>query len=395
MLGRIINFIVGKASFEIFIRDPREITVLNLLKKQGFYDCEASEGKITLSCGCGDVKTISEKLREMQLDYKLRTAGLWYLLKNFFLRGGLICAAVLCLILDAVFSDTLWRIDVIGNQTIPEREIREALYSFGVYEGCRKSDIDIKQLTIDYMLLDDRVSFAHLNINGTTAVMEISEREVPPERQPDKKDVCNIVAKCDGVISRIDVYSGGKEVENGDSVLKGQLLISSFFETRTVGYILRRAKGTVFAETSPVFEMRIPKETYIKTGKTEHEKKSLKVLGFVLPIDGGNIALKGKNAELDTESRQLSLFGTISLPVSLVTDRYTVENIEESKRDKESAEKIFQEHYIKWKNEYLKDAEILSEENEFKEEDDCYIFAVRLSCIENIGIDKPFEIREN
>lgn len=395
MLGKIIDFIIGKASFEIHIRDPREISVLNLLKSRGFYDCRVSEEKITFSCRCADIKAISEELKKMKLEYRLKTAGLWFLLRNLAARSGILFALAVCFLLDALFSNTVWRIDIVGNETITDREIRETLYSFGIYEGCRKSDVDIRQLTIDYMLTDERMSFMHLNINGTTAVAEISERAEPPKRETDKKAVGNIVAKCDGVISRIDVYSGGKEVENGQSVVKGQLLISSFFETRNVGFLLRCAKGTVFAETAPVFEMKIPKKAYRPSEEKEYKKRGLRMLNYRLPIDGGNIILDGKNAFLKTENKKLTLFGIIDLPMSLEIRRYTVRDSEEYERSFEEAEKIYEKAVENHKNEFLKDARILSEETETREEDDSFVFITRFSCIENIGLDKPFEIREN
>ena len=41
-LGKIIDYIIGKALFEIYLTNPKEAAVLNLLKKRGFYDCDQS-----------------------------------------------------------------------------------------------------------------------------------------------------------------------------------------------------------------------------------------------------------------------------------------------------------------------------------------------------------------
>ena len=35
-LGKIIDYIIGKALFEIYLSSPKEAAVLNLLKKRGF-----------------------------------------------------------------------------------------------------------------------------------------------------------------------------------------------------------------------------------------------------------------------------------------------------------------------------------------------------------------------
>lgn len=395
IFGKIIDFIIGKASFEITLRDPRELSVLNYLRKTGFYDCRMTGGKLVLSCGCGDVKTITARLSEMGIDYHLRLYGLVPLLRRVFRRCGIPCAVAACFLLHAAASSVVWRIDISGNETISEKEVRDRLYAFGVYEGCRKSSIDIRRLSMDYLLADDRVSFMHLNLNGTTAHVKISERTDPPKRETDKKEVCNIVAKCDGIISRIDVYSGSAAVKNGQLVTKGQLLISSFFETRMSGYLLRRAKGTVFAETSPTFEMTVPKTAFRANTAREETKRSLHMLSAALPLDFGSLRCRGKIAKRETEIKHLSLFGLLPLPAFFVTERYTFSEITPYERTIDEAQALFEKKYAAWRASFSESAEIISEEKSVQETDDMYHFLVRLSCVENIGVDKPFEIREN
>ena len=222
------------------------------------------------------------------------------------------------------------------------------------------------------------------------------QERTKPEKRPDKKDVCNIVARCDGVITRLDVYSGGREVENGETVVKGQLLISSFFETRLSGYLLRRAKGSAFAKTSPVFEMHIPKEYAKETEDMQiHEKNTLSVLDFSFLLDGGNALLNKRCVSLEKTSKRLSLFGIIQTPVYIENEKYTVCGTERVKRTKKEAQSIFDSQYSEWKKSFSQEAEILSEDFLFEETNDEYIFSCYLSCIENIGVDKPFKIGEN
>ncbi|MBE6623072.1 MAG: hypothetical protein E7621_02685 [Ruminococcaceae bacterium] len=394
-LGKIIDYIIGKALFEIYLSDPKEAAVLNLLKKSGFYDCRVTGEKINLSCSCSDAKVIDETLNEMNIKHNFRTVGLFYTLSNLKYRLGAVAAIALCICMHTYFSGMIWEISVVGNESVSADEIRTKLHSLGVYEGCRKKNINIPKLSMEYMLQDDRFSFVHLNINGTTGVLKVSER-TKSEKKPDKKEVSNIVARCDGVITRLDVYSGGREVENGETVVKGQLLISSFFETRLSGFLLRRAKGVAFAKTSPTFEMHIPKEYAKKDNDGKiYEKNTLSVLDFSFLLDGANVLLNEKSITLEKSYDRISLFGLVETPVYISTEKYTVCKTEKVKRTKKEAQSIFDKEYEKWKDSFSQDAEILSENFLFDETEKEFIFISNLSCIENIGVDKPFKIGEN
>ncbi len=395
MIGKIIDFLIGKASFVITVKDPHDVAVFNILRESGFYGCRVSQGKITFSCDCEKAKEISKNLDSLAIPYEKSISGLLYYVKRLFSRTGLFVGVAVAIALNVFFTSLVWDIDLIGNTTVSDADIMRGLYRLGVYEGCAKHDVDIKSLTRDYMLEDDRLSFMHMNINGVRATVEVAEAVKKNKSEIDKKDVCNIVARCDGVINRIDVYSGGREVENGQSVVKGQLLISSFFETRTVGHLLRRAKGTVFAHTEPVFEMHIPKEKFIESPKSKKTRRSLSFLNFSLPLDGENVVFDEKKVDLETEKNPIYLFGMLKVPVSLVSESFSYSEVLSDKRTKEEARAIYENEYERWKKNFSENAQILSSEENMYENDDYFVFVCKLSCVESIGIDKPFEIREN
>jgi sporulation protein YqfD len=394
-IEKIIDYIIGKAVFEITLRDKKEAAVLNLLKKRGFYDCRVVGEKIKLSCSCADSGVIKDMLTEMNVKHTLKTVGIFYTIDSLKYRLGIVFACALCIALHMFFSGIVWKIDIVGNEVVREDEIRTTLRSMGIYEGCSKKKINVPKLTMEYMLKDDRFSFVHLNMNGTTGILKVSER-TKDKKTPDKKEVSNIVARCDGIITRLDVYSGGREVENGETVLKGQLLISSFFETRLSGYLLRRAKGVAFAKTSPVFEMHIPKE-YEKEGKIskKYEKNRLSVLDFSFVLDGANTVLDEGIISFEKDEKKLSLFGIIPTPAYIKSEKYILSETETAKRTKDEAKSMFDNAFEEWKDGFQKDCEILSEDFSFEETQDEYIFFAKLSCIENIGVDKPFKIGEN
>lgn len=395
MIGKIIDFFIGKALFVITVKDSHDVAVLNILRERGFYDCSVQEQKITFACDCAKAKGISKNLDELGVPYDKSFTGLVCFVKRFFSRTGLLAGLIAVVILNALFSDIIWEIEIVGNKAVSDEDIMRGLMKFDIYEGSRKSEVDVKALSRDFMQSDDRLSFFHMNINGIKATVEVAEAVKKSPQAPDKKEVCNIVARCDGVIARMDVYSGGREVENGQSVVKGQLLVSSFFETRTAGLLLRRAKGTVLAQTQPCLEIIIPKVKYRKIPEKAKTQTSLSFLNYSIKLDGENVAFEKGNLYVNTQKTPMYLFGFLKLPVCFEKNDYSYSEYVEENRSEQEAKMIFEKEFERLVKRYNQNGEILSHSVETEETEDSYIFVCRLSCIESIGIDKPFEIREN
>ena len=395
MILKIIDFIIGKANFSIKVNDSHDVAVLNILRESGFYDCIAQEEKITFSCACEKSKSISKQLDELGVPYEKNLTGLVCLIKRLFSRTGLLLGILGVIALHTYFSGIVWEIDVVGNKNVSDEDVMRVLLNHRVHVGMPKKDLDIKSLTRDFMQSDSRFSFAHMNVNGIRATLEVAEAVSKSEQKVDKKQVCNIVSKCDGVITRIDVYSGGREAENGQSVVKGQLLISSFFETRTSGLLLRRAKGTAFARTEPVLEMIIPKKKYEKTPAFVGEKTELSILDMHIPVSGTNVLHTDERMDMTTQNFPIRLFGVLKIPAVLQKQSFSFYTLTEKERDKNEAQRMFEKELEKARKRYSENGEIIEEHVEMTENENDFVFVCRFSCIESIGIDKPFEIREN
>ena len=173
-------------------------------------------------------------------------------------RIGLICGFVLSALL--VFASTffVWDIRVKGNETLSEKEIVEMLSKAGFEKGMLIRSADVKQIANRVLINEDELSWIAINFEGTVATAEVKEAERPQRHI--KKENVNIVAAHNGIVMRVDALDGGAQVGKGDTVVKGQLLISSFVEKRTGGSILKGAKGFVWAKTERCFCAVVPLE---------------------------------------------------------------------------------------------------------------------------------------
>ena len=308
-------------------------------------------------------------------------------------RAGLYVGGVLALLLAFASSKMIWLVSVEGNQNVESVQIRRQLQSLGIAEGQPKQTNDLEYLYNSFLLNEKRISWIAINYDGMIAHVEVKEAE-KPEKQIDKSKITNLVASTDGVVRRVDALDGSASVAPGDTVRKGELLVSAFMETRETGTVLRTARGFVWASTVHSYEISVPKTITVKnySGKTK-TARTLCILGKKLPLYLPLPNVAEQYTKTYTE-KPFILFGSIRLPFSIQTERtaaYT-EHQEAVSKEK-AAEKAAAEVAKRIEND-LERAEILKRTETFSETDAAYVFTFEFSCLENIAVPMELEFEE-
>ena len=388
----LIRYCIGYVCF--FIPDSAHDTgrILYLLREIRLSDTASDGNALSFFCMQKDAEKVKTLLSQNAVEYTFRAFGLYSLIRRIFCRRGIAFGLLLSFLLQAYLMNHVFSIRVIGNETIPTEDVLETLSSLGFYEGCSLSDVSVDRLYLQYLVKEKRASWMHINRSGVTARVEIAESVKSPSFLPDKREVCNIVAKCDGIVRRADVYSGGIEVAPGESVVKGQLLISSFFETRISGTLLRRARGTVSADTEPIFEMHIPKTKTESVGSESASRRTLLFLTYRIALQ--NRALPDNTARRVRTVRTPQLFPRLTLPFSIEEETFYASRTEKKDRSVREAQDIYQKKLADFRNSREENGEILFEETEMHEENDSYVFVTRFLCRESIGIERNVGIND-
>ena len=115
------------------------------------------------------------------------------------------------------------------RQTISEQRVIDFLETQNVREGMFKKNVDNYKISTNAMANFDDISWIHINVSGTTAVVEIHERKKEPKLQ--NKEISNIRAKKDGKIVDVLCIRGEPVVQKNFVVTKGDLLISGIYPT--------------------------------------------------------------------------------------------------------------------------------------------------------------------
>ena len=263
-------------------------------------------------------------------------------------RYGLYIGAVWLLIFLKFMSGFIWIIDVEGNDKTKTYDILPACKKIGITEGIKKDSINPKIKREELLLEIDTLAWAALNIEGSRLTVNVSEIEPRPNSDASPT---NLLASADGIIKRIDITSGNCLVKTGDTVKKGDVLVSGIIET-ALGTRFVKSSGSIIAETTRSLTAE-QNYTYIKeyeTGKIRH-RSVLELFTLKIPLYLGNVT-EDYNEELKINN--LKLFDN-TLPIKIYRkefrikrkEKITLNDTEISSLLKENIEKQLAEKGIK------------------------------------------------
>ncbi len=234
------------------------------------------------------------------------------------LWGGL----ALFLLIIFVTNQYVWEFEVEGNHIIADGVILEALEDIGVRVGTYTNSINMTDIKNKMILRLDALSWIGVNVKGGKAVITVRER-VPLPYMVNKEIPCNIVAAKDGLVVRMDTFSGAAQVQPGQTVQKGQTLVSGVVDTLNLGARFIHAQAHVQARTWRDITAVTPAEVTGKeyTGRT-YSRNAIVFMGNRINLYSGGSVNYEYYDKISTQS-VLKLPGGMLFPVSLVTEVFS------------------------------------------------------------------------
>lgn len=314
--------------------------------------------------------------------------GLPFVFNRYRKRKAFVAGAALFFILINIMTSFIWSIEITGNENLKTEYLESILKSKGIKTGVLKYGINTKNVVEELMLELRELSWISIEIKGTKLKAQVRERLPAPEIIP-LNEPCSIIASKDGLISRIIVKEGMETVRQGDTVKKGQELISGKLPIRNEKdkYRLVHAIGTVEARTW--YEGICPVDTEIvekKRSGRQYGDYSLIVLNK--KIDIFNRKKGYQYYEKDELKKILTIGSDMVLPFGLIKNTYYEIILETTEIEYEEAmDRAADKAYEDAMEKVPEDAKVLDTETTF-EDNASYgqIARVTVECIEDIGI---------
>ena len=316
--------------------------------------------------------------------------GFLVLTERYRKRSGLIVGFFLALFLIVFSSFFVWDINVTGADRIPEQTILDALEKRGLKLGAFIPSLNTSS-TEQALILDiDELSLASINLRGTVALVEVRERKKETEII-DTQSPSNLIASADGQIEALQITGGFINVKVGETVKKGDLLVSGIIDSAALGYRLVRARGEVLARTSLTYHAEVPYETTEKiyTGKF-FSQKSIKFFSKTIKLFGKDSICPSSCDKIESE-RRIYLFGFIKLPIFITETAYAeYEIVPKTLSQTEALQAAYEQIRALSEND-LSNAEILGHHTHISEDENSLKLTQQVECIVNIAQEVKIE----
>lgn len=316
-----VYFFLGKKKVRIKYYDVEKMINRLISEKINMTQTVRSEcDTIEITVFGGDIKALENIVSELGAEYEvLSSLGLPSVFEKYKKRYGIYIGAVLFFLIVYTSTMFVWRIDVVGNEGITREEIIALLKENGVKEGSFIPTIDVEYVQHRSVLDGEKLAWLSLNRIGTIFTAEVKEKLSNEKRDP---SAVNIVATFDGQIDSIEVYEGEAVVNIGDSVKKGDLLISGIVDGNASGLREICADGTVIGRVSENIHVEIPFENTEKryTGKEIRKNKLIFFRNYVNLFINSRISIQKYDTIISR--KVLELFDGTSLPMGIETEIY-------------------------------------------------------------------------
>lgn len=298
-------------------------------------------------------------------------------------RPVLLAGLALLMALGMYLPSRVLFIRVEGNDKIPARQILWAAEDCGVGFGASRRYVRSEKVKNALLEAIPELGWAGVNTSGCTAVISVRERTASREAATPFVPSA-IVAGRDGFILSSNVTQGTALFQRGQTVRKGQTLISGFTDC---GICIRAtgAKGEVYAQTRRDLRAVTPDTCTLRRKEQAVRRK------YSLRYRKKRINLWKDSGICDAtcgrmyKEYHITLPGGFRLPMALCVEEYTCWSSEPAAVDQAQAEaalKTFAESYLR---EQMISGEILSKQESLSQKEGGFFLEGTYDCTEMIG----------
>ena len=359
---RLLQYIIGYRYMKT--RDGCKNAALSYMQNNKIYFSELSERD-----GEAYFKTVG-KLNKGLLEYAeiTKEKGLLSDIKRSFRRPGLYTGALLFIFALILSDSIIWDVRYKPTGAENVERIESVVKKYGLKSGVFKSGVDRENIENLIMLNCPDVSYVNINLNGGVATVVTDERVLFNKKEEDEKT--DLFAAEDGYIIRYETFAGRTVIEKGQTVCKGDLLITGTYDTFHHGTVTVKARGNVYALVKRSFLCECPDTECEKvyTGR-QYVKRSYTVFSFGAD---DNKEYDANKYDKTTDEQSVSVFNLVTLPIKVKTDTYREYELIERKISEREANGVLNKTYEAQLRDITRDGELQKAEESRYYEDGKY-----------------------
>ena len=319
----------------------------------------------------------------------IRQCGIRYDLARLIHRKMLLFGVGILLFTALFLPTRVLFVRVEGNDRIPANRIISAAEESGIRFGTSRRYVRSEKVKNSLLDKIPQLQWAGVNTNGCTALISVRERSDSPVSLG-KGTVSSIVADRDGYILSCVVTQGAAKIQPGQSVLKGQILISGYTEC---GICIQatQARGEVIAQTSRDLTVAALSKCEKRSIIAKKHRRISLLLGKKRIFFWKGSGISDAGCGRMYEQYDLTLPGGFRLPIALCVDTYQSYDLAEAEAGINSLPS-FARNYL---TSQMVSGQILSSTEETQRSGDILLYKGKYVCMESIGKVKQEQIGES
>lgn len=395
----------------IRLEGPRQESFLNWAMMRGLDLWDVFQDRrsgIWCKVSLSSIKALRHIARLSGCRFKIISRhGLPFMSYRAWRRKGLVFGAIIFAIALYWLSSYIWFVEVYSVKPLKlltkEKVLAQAA-ELGLRPGAFKGSLNLDSLEKQLELRLPEATFISVSLKGTLATIEIVEKTVADQ---ERESPAHVVAAKDGIIEEILVLVGEPRVSPGDTVQKGQMLISGLVlsqgpetqggEKEHQGSLLQEpqkvhARGIIRAR---VWYEQTAEAPLVETGLVPTGRKIEQIrinLGRKQIVVKGPRRIPYERYEKETEVKSINFWRNFNAPVEVIQDTYHEMKFYRRELGREGAlQKAKKEALAQLQRELPQEARILEQKVEvLKSRPGTVKVKVWVEAIEDIGQSQAF-----
>ena len=288
----------------------------------------------TAICYAKDYSKIAKTARKYQCRTKIKNRkGVYFKIRKLSAHKGVAVGVIMIFIYVYLFSNIIWRIDVIASDKNITEDVYSILYANNCYVGAFFSQPDNQRIIQQINMEVDNVAYVTSNFYKGILICKVDAtiNKLPYLENSTDGD---IVANMDGVIEELEIYNGFSNIKIGQSVAKGDVLVSATYTDRNgiIQQVMPRAFIKAYSVKDYCAEVKFDKTISVRTGHYT-ENVTYKFAGMNFAVKKADLE-EFKDYDKERQFEYISISG-FRLPITKETVRYyekseiTISNNEE------------------------------------------------------------------
>lgn len=321
----------------------------------------------------------------------IKKKGLPFILNRYKNRKAFVIGLGIFIVIFFVISSFIWDISVTGNSKVSTEVIMEKLSENGIKLGALKYNVNLDESVDNLMLELDDLARISISLRGTKILVTVNERVSPPNLI-NRNVPCDLIAAKDGIIYSIVAKEGLEMVKVGDTVTKGQMLITGTVENVNnpkalplMVHSMGIVKARTWYEASSKVEQKI-----VESKRTGLQKDMYSIVLFTKIFKLFHSKVPYTNSEHIEIKKKFSIGENLVLPFGVIVDQYYEYELQQKEIDIATAQKNATDKAFASALEQIpKNAEIVKKDISFVQDDNGNSTAVAIvECIEDIGFSR-------